>query len=308
MTSANDRLLLLDTASMYFRAYFGAPEYLAPDGTNVNAVRGMLDYISRLVEQYEPSHLVCCWDDDWRPEWRVALIPSYKAHRVVEEVPSAPDVEEVPDPLEAQVPVIREVLGAFGISVIGAPGFEADDVIGTLATNAGMPVDVVTGDRDLFQLVDDATAVRILYIGKGVGRHERVDEAWVLEKYGVTAGQYADFATLRGDASDGLPGVKGVGEKTAASLLQQYGDLAGIRAAAVDPSTSLTKGVRTKIGEAADYLDVAPKVVAVARDIDLDRSSIALPAAPADPALLSELEERWSLTTPVERLRGILAG
>ncbi len=229
------RLLLLDSASMYFRAFFGMPEYAAPDGTNVNAVRGMLDYISRLVEQYRPSDLVCCWDDDWRPQWRVDLIPSYKAHRVVEVVPGAPDVEEVPDPLELQVPILREVLGAFGICVIGAEHAEADDVIGTLATGAGQPVDVVTGDRDLFQLVDDAADVRVLYIGKGVGRHEVVTEGWILDKYGITAAQYADFATLRGDASDGLPGVKGVGEKTAATLLQRFGDIDGIVAAAQRP-------------------------------------------------------------------------
>lgn len=304
-----DRLMLLDTASMYFRAYFGAPEILAPDGTNVNAVRGLLGYISSLVEQYEPTHLVCCWDDDWRPQWRVDLIPTYKAHRVVTEVAGAPDVEEVPDPLEVQVPIIREVLAAFGIAVIGAPGYEADDVIGTLATGAGMPVDAVTGDRDLFQLVDDTAGVRILYIGKGVGRHERVDEAWVLEKYGVRADQYADFATLRGDASDGLPGVKGVGDKTAASLLQKYDDIAGVRAAVEDPGSDLGPGPRLKIREAASYLDVAPKVVAVARDIDLPRGdALALPRTPVDPDALVGLAERWSLASPVTRLTNVLSG
>ncbi|MCR1780921.1 5'-3' exonuclease [Nocardioides carbamazepini] len=301
------RLLLLDTASLYFRAYFGSPEILAPDGTNVNAVRGLLGYISQLVDQYRPTHLACCWDDDWRPQWRVDLIPTYKAHRVVEEVVGAPDVEEVPDPLELQVPVIRDVLAAFGIAVVGAPGYEADDVIGTLATGAGMPVDVVTGDRDLFQLVDDAAGVRVLYVGRGVGRHERVDETWVLEKYGVRADQYADFATLRGDASDGLPGVKGVGEKTAASMLQKYGDLAGVVAAVEDPASDLGPGPRAKIREAAGYLAVAPTVVAVARDIDLPRDHLALPAAPVDPDGLAALAERWSLSSPVERLTGILA-
>lgn len=306
---APGRLMLLDTASMYFRAFFGAPEVLAPDGTNVNAVRGMLGYISFLVEQYRPTHLVCCWDDDWRPAWRVDLLPTYKAHRVVVPVAGAPDIEEVPDPLEAQVPIIREVLGAFGIPVVGAPGYEADDVIGTLATGAGQPVDVVTGDRDLFQLVDDAAGVRLLYIGKGVGKHEQVDESWILEKYGVTARQYADFATLRGDASDGLPGVKGVGEKTAATLLQRFGDIDGIIAAAADPSSDLAPGPRLKIKDAADYLAVAPTVVAVARDIDLPRGdALALPSAPADPDAVAALSERWGLTRPVERLTGVLAG
>lgn len=306
---APGRLLLLDSASMYFRAFFGSPELLAPDGTNVNAVRGMLGYIAYLVEQYRPSHLVCCWDEDWRPEWRVDLLPSYKAHRVVEPVAGAPDIEEVPDPLEVQVPIIREVLEAFGIAVVGAPGYEADDVIGTLATGAGQPVDVVTGDRDLFQLVDDAAGVRVLYIGKGVGKHEQVDEAWILEKYGVTSRQYADFATLRGDASDGLPGVKGVGEKTAATLLQRFEDIDGIIAAAADPDSDLAPGPRLKIKDAADYLAVAPTVVAVARDIDLPRGdALTLPSEPADPVLVTELAERWGLDSPTERLIGVLAG
>ena len=301
------RLMLLDTASMYFRAFYGVPEYKSPDGTNVNAVRGLLGYIARLVEEYQPTDLVCCWDNDWRPQWRVDLIPSYKAHRVVEEVASAPDVEEVPDPLEAQLPIMLDVLEAFGIRVIGADGFEADDVIGTLATGAGQPVDAVTGDRDLFQLVDDEADVRILYIGKGVGRHERVTEEWITEKYAVKASQYADFAAMRGDASDGLPGVAGVGEKTAATLLQRFDDLDGILAAAQDPDSEMGPGPRGKIKASLDYLAVAPAVCAVARDIDLDRSDLTLPRVPADPDRVLALAEQWGLESPAERLVKVLS-
>src|SRR5688572_2366276 len=190
--------MLLDTASMYFRAFYGVPEITAEDGTPVNAVRGLLDFISRLVNDYRPTHLVCCWDNDWRPQWRVDLIPSYKSHRVEQVVPGpAPDVEEVPDPLEVQIPIILDVLDAFGICVLGADGYEADDVIGTLATGAGQPVDVVTGDRDLFQLVDDEADVRVLYIARGVANHEQVTNSWVRAKYDIDARQYADFATMR---------------------------------------------------------------------------------------------------------------
>ncbi|MDP9443882.1 MAG: 5'-3' exonuclease, partial [Actinomycetota bacterium] len=226
------RLLLLDTASLYFRAYFGVPDSVrAPDGTPVNAVRGLLDFVARLVDQYSPTHLACCWDDDWRPQWRVDLIPSYKVHRVVTEVRGGVDVEATPDPLDVQVPVIAEVLEALGLAVVGAPGYEADDVIGTLAeraARAGTPVDIVTGDRDLFQLVDDQRRIRVLYTARGVGRHEVVDEADVVRRYGVLPQQYADYATLRGDNSDGLPGVPGIGDRTAASLLATYGDLDSI--------------------------------------------------------------------------------
>lgn len=302
------RLLLLDTASLYFRAYFGVPDSMkAPDGTPVNAVRGLMDFISRLVTEYQPTHLACCWDNDWRPQWRVDLVPSYKQHRVVAEVDAAPDIEEVPDPLQAQVPVILDVLAAYGIAVVGADEMEADDVIGTLATGAGMPVDVVTGDRDLFQLVDDGAEVRVLYTARGVGRHERVDNAWVRAKYGVDARQYADFATMRGDTSDGLPGVAGVGEKTAASLLERFGDLPAIVAAALDPDSPMGPGPRRRIKDALDYLEVAPQVVAVRRDLDLGDPNLTRPITPADPDRVVELEARWGLGSSATRLVEALA-
>ena len=312
--------MLLDTASLYFRAFFGVPDSItSPDGTPVNAVRGLLDFIARLVGEYQPTHLACCWDDDWRPAWRVELIPSYKEHRVVRAVPGPqPDVEEVQDTLQAQIPVIVEVLEAFGIPIVGAEGFEADDVIGTLATDAGMPVDVVTGDRDLFQLVDDAHDVRVLYIARGVGKHERITDAVVVEKYAVLPGQYADFATLRGDASDGLPGVAGVGEKTASSLLLKYGDLQGIVEAADDPASDMAPGPRHKIEAAEDYLRVAPAVVAVARDAVLHPSpgtavlkdgsaDLTLPGVPAHLDDLAALAERWGLDSSVQRVTKALA-
>jgi 5'-3' exonuclease len=268
----------------------------------VNAVRGLLDFISRLVSDYRPTHLACCWDNDWRPQWRVDLIPSYKSHRVEYVVAGGPDVEDVPDPLEAQVPVILDVLAAFGIPVVGADGYEADDVIGTLSKDAGMPVDVVTGDRDLFQLVDDDAEVRVLYIARGVGKHERVTNSVVQEKYGIDGRQYADFAALRGDPSDGLPGVSGVGEKTAATLLQRFGTMSGLREAVDDPDSDIAPSPRRKLREAADYLAVAPTVVEVAREIDLGRPDLTLPLTPADPDALVALSGKWNLESPIARL------
>jgi 5'-3' exonuclease len=300
--------MLLDTASLYFRAYFGVPDSLkAPDGTPVNAVRGLLDFITRLVTEYQPSHLACCWDNDWRPQWRVDLLPSYKAHRVETALATAKPggahfEEEVPDPLEVQVPVIREVLEGFGLAVVGADCYEADDVIGTLASGAAMPVEVVTGDRDLFQLVDDHTGVRVLYTARGVNKHERVTNDVIRDKYGIDGSQYADFAALRGDPSDGLPGVPGVGEKTAASLLRRFGDLRGIVAAADDPASDLAPGPRRKMKDAEEYLLVAPRVVRVARDLDLGSPDLTLPRTPKDPDRLVELSERWGLGGSVTRL------
>jgi 5'-3' exonuclease len=298
--------MLLDSASMYFRAFFGVPEIKAPDGTPVNAVRGFLDFISRLVGDYQPTDLVCCWDNDWRPQWRVDLLPSYKAHRVVAEKQGAPDIEEVPDPLQVQVPIILDVLEAFGLCVVGADGYEADDVIGSFASQARQPVDIVTGDRDLFQLVDDEADVRVLYIARGVRNHERVTNDWVRAKYDIDARQYADFATLRGDASDGLPGVPGVGDKTAATLLQRFGDMDGIVAAAKDPDGDMGPGPRGKIKASADYLAVAPEVVAVARDIDLGSPTTRLPSEPVDLKRVAELGTKWGIESPVQRLTEVL--
>ncbi|HET7684086.1 MAG TPA: 5'-3' exonuclease [Marmoricola sp.] len=304
-----NRLMLLDTASLYFRAFYGVPESVtAPDGTPVNAVRGLLDFIARLVTDHRPTHLACCWDNDWRPQWRVDLVPSYKSHRVESARPGdAPDVEEVPDPLEVQIPVIVEALDALGIAIVGADHHEADDVIGTLATGAGMPVDIVTGDRDLFQLIDDEAEVRVLYTARGVGNLEQLTCEDVVGKYRVLPSQYADFATLRGDSSDGLPGVAGVGEKTAATLLLAYGDLTGIIAAASDPDSGMAPGPRRKVLAALEYLEVAPKVVAVVRDLDLGGPDLSLPGQPADPARLGALAQKWGLGSSVERVVQALA-
>ncbi|MDQ1216595.1 5'-3' exonuclease [Microbacterium arborescens] len=265
----SDRLMLLDSASLYFRAFYGVPDTVKDsEGRPVNAARGFLDMIAKLVATYEPTHLIACWDDDWRPQWRVDLIPTYKTHRVAETIETGPDVEVVPDPLEAQIPTIRESLEVLGIPIVGAPHHEADDVIGTLSTRATMPVDVVTGDRDLIQLVDDDRGIRVVYTGRGMSNLDVLTGESVLAKYAVRPEQYADFATMRGDASDGLPGVAGVGEKTAATLLAAHGDLAGILAAA-ERGEGMTAGVRAKLAAAADYLAVAPQVVRVVRDLDL---------------------------------------
>lgn len=296
-----DRLMLLDTASLYFRAFYGLPDTLrSPDGIPVNAVRGLLDFIGRLVTDYKPTELIACWDDDWRPQWRVDLIPTYKTHRVAEEVDIAPDVEVVPDPLTVQVPIILEVLAALRIPVVGAPEHEADDVIGTLSSTAPIPVDVVTGDRDLFQLIDDDRDVRVIYTGRGMSNLEVLTGETLVAKYGITPAQYADFAAMRGDASDGLPGVPGIGEKTAASLLASFGSLAGIVAAAADPSASVAPGVRAKILAAADYIAVAPAVVEVVRALPLEPVDARIFGPTRAPAL-EALASRWSLGDPARR-------
>lgn len=300
---SNDRLMLLDTAALYFRAFYGVPDTLkAPDGTPVNAVRGLLDMIARLVTEFRPTGLIACWDDDWRPQWRVDLIPSYKSHRVEEVIELGPDVEVVPDPLTLQVPIIAETLTALGIPIVGKADYEADDIIGTLATTDAGPVDVITGDRDLFQVIDDTRDVRVIYTARGMSNLEIVTDSVLRGKYGVTASQYADFATLRGDTSDGLPGVPGVGDKTAASLLAEFGTLNGVIAAASDPQAVLSAGIKTKIRAASDYLDRAPAVVRVARDLDLPTVDSRIGISDAGRDEIERLRAQWGLGESVSRV------
>ncbi len=313
-------VLLLDGASMWFRSYFGVPSSItAPDGRPVNAVRGFLDSVATLITQFQPDRLVVCLDLDWRPQFRVDLIPSYKAHRVAEE--GSPldgtgneDVEEVPDDLSPQVEMILEVLEAYGIATAGAEGFEADDVLGTLAaTERHDPVVVVSGDRDLLQLVgDDPVEIRVLYIGQGLKKATLFGPAEVAERYGVPVDRagdaYAELALLRGDPSDGLPGVPGVGEKTASTMLTQYGSLENILSAAHDPASPLPKAFRAKILAATDYIAAALPVVRVARDaeVQLFTSDDSLPVHAANPARVAELAERYGVSSSIARLQKAL--
>jgi 5'-3' exonuclease len=298
-------LMLLDSAGLYFRAFHGSPESItAPDGTPVNAARGFLDMTAALVAARSPKGLVACWDDDWRPAWRVELLPSYKAHRV------APDGgQDEPASLGAQVDILVEVLAALGIARVGAADYEADDVMATLARRhaaRGEAVEVVTGDRDMLQLVDDARGIRVLYVGRGIRRMEVLDEAAVQAQYEVSPQQYADLALLRGDPSDGLPGIPGVGARTAADLLVRFGDLEGILAAAADPGSGIRPGVAAALREGAEYLRRAERVVRAA-EVPLPEVDVRLPRTPADPDALALLAQRWGLGAPIRRLQAALA-
>lgn len=309
-------LVLLDGASMWFRSYFGVPSSItAPDGRPVNALRGFLDAVATVITRERPHRLVVCRDDDWRPQWRVDLIPSYKAHRVAEEIAGDdPDVEEVPDDLTPQVDMIMEILGAFGIATAGAPEAEADDVLGTLADRERHdPVVVVSGDRDLLQLVrDEPVPVRVLYLGRGLAKAITYGPDEVAETYGVPVDRagpaYAELALLRGDPSDGLPGVAGIGEKTAATLLAQHGSLDAILAAADDPKSKLSKAHRAKLVGASDYIAKAAPVVKVATEcaVTMSTETDTLPLAAADPGKVAELAQRYGVSSAVGRLQKAL--
>ena len=300
--------MLIDAASLYYRAFHGVPDRRrSADAPPNNAIRGLVDMTASLIAHRRPAALVMCWDDDWRPAFRVEAIPSYKQHRLAAGDTTG-TTEDTPADLVPQVPVIVELLAALGIARVGAAGYEADDVIGTLVerTAGRRPVEVVTGDRDLFQLVDDAAGVSVLYTARGGVRDaDLVDESWLVQKYGLASGRaYAEMAVLRGDPSDGLPGVQGIGEKTAVQLLDTFGSLAGVLEA-LDRGDDRLKGARrTRLEEGREYLAAAPQVVDVARDapVELDEAAMALPTALVDAAAVRDLVDRYDLGSPVGRL------
>ena len=281
-----------DTSYLFYRAFFGLPSTLtSPDGHPVNAVRGTCDFLTRLIERYSPDQLVCAWDDDWRPGWRVELVASYKAHRVADD-----GGELVDEHLARQIPWVRAALEAAGVPVVGASGYEADDVLASLAAQHEGTTLVVTGDRDLFQLVDEHTSV--VYVGSSVAKSERITPDDVLARHHVPAARYVDYAVLRGDPSDGLPGVKGIGDKTAAALVQQYPTLEAMVEAAGDPSATMRPTVRRGLQESADYLLRARKVTTTVATLPL-----AMPVSPGlDRDAVAEVSERLGLGQSVARL------
>ena len=292
-------LMLLDSASLWYRAYYGMPDtMLAPDGTPVNAIRGYLDMTARLIAMYSPKRIVACIEGDWRPSWRVELFPDYKANRLEEDG----EGEEEPDLLTPQIPILLDLLDEFGIPMVGVDDYEADDVMATFAVREKGPIRIVTGDRDLFQLVDDKRDVKVVYLAKGLSQHDLVDTAWVARKYSIPGDRYALFAMFRGDPSDGLPGVRGIGEKGAALIANHFADVDEALQGAHDAHEALSPALAKKIIEGADYLKIAPTLVHCAKDVALPSLDIAMPKAPADLSKIYEIKERYGLGASVDRL------
>ena len=286
MTPTRPEWLLVDGSSLIFRAFFGVPRTIrAPDGTPVNAVRGFCDYLARFITLRQPRRALVAADVDWRPQWRVELMPSYKTHRL--------NLQPEPD-LERQIPIIAEVMEAVGIPMLGAAGYEAEDVIATVAARANGLVEVVSGDRDLFALVRDPD-VRVLF-PEGKGQLAEVDEAAVSARYGIPGRSYLDFAILRGDPSDGLPGLAGVGPKKAAELLRRYGSVSGM----------LDKASLNQLD--ADYLRRALKIVTPDATLSLNIPDSVLPPSPAQPEWVDELKRAYALGGALDRLLRALAG
>lgn len=291
-------LMLLDSGSLWYRAFYGMPDTLvAPDGTPVNAIRGYLDMTARLLTMYRPSRLVACLDGDWRPSWRVELFPDYKANRLEEDG----EGEEEPDLLSPQIPILLDVLDAFGIPIVGVDDYEADDVMATYAVQEPGPIRIVTGDRDLFQLVNDDPDVQVIYLAKGISQHDLVNRDWVAKKYDIPGDRYGLFATFRGDASDGLPGVKGIGEKGAALIARHYATAEEALAGAKAEHEYLSPNLRKKIIEGRDYLSFAPKLVACATDVPLPNIALNIPKKPNSMKEIEKLKDEFNLGASVDR-------
>jgi 5'-3' exonuclease len=293
-------LMLLDSGSLWYRAYYGMPDTLtADDGTPVNAIRGFLDMSARLIATYNPDRMVVCLDGDWRPSWRVELFPAYKANRLEDE---ESDEEAEPDTLTPQIPILLDLLDEFGIPMVGVDDYEADDVMATYAHTHAGPTRIVTGDRDLFQLVDDKRDIKVAYLAKGISAHDLVDLNFIAQKYSIPGDRYAMFATFRGDASDGLPGVKGIGEKGAALISTHFASIADAIVAAQNGDERLPAALARKIIAGMDYLAIAPTVVNCARDVPLPEIELGMPKAPADFSKIYQIKEKYSLGASVDRL------
>lgn len=295
-------LMLLDSASLWYRAYFGMPDTLvSPSGLQVNAIRGYLDMTSKLINLYKPNRIVACLEGDWRPSWRVELFPDYKMNRLDES-----GEEEEPDTLSPQIPILLDLLEALGIPMLGVDDYEADDLMATFAVNQPGPVRIVTGDRDLFQLVDDKRDVKVVYLAKGIANHDLVDLKWIEQKYEIPGDRYGLFAMIRGDASDGLPGIKGIGEKGAASIAKQFTNLDEVMKAAIHDDERLTTNVRKKLLESAEYAKIAPKLVGCATNVSIPEMKIDLPNKPLNTQKIQNMKEEFGLGTSVDRIMNAL--
>ncbi len=292
-------LMLLDSASLWYRAYYGMPDtLLSPSGMPVNAIRGYLDMTARLISMYSPNRIVACIEGDWRPTWRVEPFPEYKANRLEE----GREVEEEPETLTPQIPVLLDLIDAFGIPMVGVDDYEADDVMATFAVREKGPIRVVTGDRDLFQMVDDQKDVKIVYLARGISQHDLVDSKWVANKYSIPGDRYALFAMFRGDPSDGLPGVKGIGEKGAALIANNFATVDEALAGAQAEHPSLTPALAKKIIAGEEYLKIAPTLVHCARDVAIPKMDISMPKKPDDLSLIYQMKEEYGLGASIDRL------
>jgi 5'-3' exonuclease len=256
---------------------------------------------SRLLVKYQPNRIVACLEGDWRPSWRVELFPDYKLNRLDEE-----GAEEEPDTLGPQIPILLDVLDALGIPLLGVDDYEADDLMATFSVKQPGPVRIVTGDRDLFQLADDKRDVKIVYLAKGISNHDLVDLKWIQDKYQIPGDRYALFAMIRGDSSDGLPGIKGIGEKGAMVIANLFKTMPEVMQAAAGADERLSANIRKKLLESSQYAAIAPKLVGCALDVAIPEMEISMPKKPKSLEKIRKLKDEFGLGASIDRIMSAL--
>ncbi len=288
------RLFLIDGNSLVYRAFFALPESIATStGVPTNAIFGFASMLVKIVTDYGVCPTVVVWDAG--SSGRTTVYPEYKAQRAAR-----------PDLLRQQWPALEPLVEAFGYRNVRVEGYEADDVIASLAERArvqGVPVTIVTGDRDAFQLVDDQGLIQVMATARGITETRIYDRAAVIERYGIAPEQIPDFYGLKGDTSDNIPGVPGIGEKTASDLLQRFGSLEEVLAHIDEISGAKRK---QNLTEHADDARVSKQLATIQRHIDVDFDPLAETEREPDRSRLRDVFREYELRDPLRRLEEAL--
>src|SRR3954468_23982238 len=288
--SSHDELYLIDGSSLAYRAFFALPESIATStGVPTNAIFGFASMLVKLLTEHGQKPTIVVWDAGH--SGRKDVSADYKSTR-----------QSRPDLLKEQWPHLAPLVDAFGYKNVSVPGYEADDVIASIAERAredGVPVMVVTGDRDAFQIIDPESRVRVMATGRGITDTKVYDHQAVVDRYGIPPELIPDFYGLKGDTSDNIPGVPGIGDKPASELLQRFGDLETVLASVDEISGAKRK---QHLPEHADDARVSKVLTTIKRDVPVEVDPVAEAARPPDRSKLREVFREFELRSPLQRL------
>jgi 5'-3' exonuclease len=272
--------MAIDLSSLLFRSFYGLPTSIKDaDGFPINGVKGYLETLIRLKNTYSPEIIIHALDDNWRPDWRTDLLPQYKAHRVLDD-----NEEEVDEELERQIEILPQILKILGMQCIGKANFEADDVLASIANHNSNTL-IVSGDKDLFQTVNDKRSNFVHLLGKEGGT--LYTEKIIKQRFGIDAKSYLDYSVLKGDPSDGLPGVKGIGEKTALEIILKFGNINNLLKN-INDTTKISLKQQKNIADSVEYINKALKVVKLKNNLKI---KIDKPKIPSELAVTKKLEK-----------------
>ena len=280
VTKFKCQIMAIDLSSLLFRSFYGLPTSIKDaDGFPINGVKGYLETLIRLKNTYSPEIIIHALDDNWRPEWRTDLLPQYKAHRVLDD-----NEEEVDEELKRQIEILPQILKILGMQCIGKANFEADDVLASIANDNSNTL-IVSGDKDLFQTVNDKRSNFVHLLGKEGGT--LYTEKIIKQRFGIDAKSYLDYSVLKGDPSDGLPGVKGIGEKTALEIILKFGNIDNLLKN-INDTTKISRKQQKSIADSVEYINKALKVVKLKNDLKI---KIVKPKIPSESSVTKKLEK-----------------